>query len=109
VPVIVPVLYDTLLGIAFLYYWPTLLALVSREAPPKLRATLMGGLFLSMFVADFIIGWLGSLYERLTPSQFWLLHAAIAASGGTLVWLLRRPIEAVLARADRQRGSAAAP
>jgi POT family proton-dependent oligopeptide transporter len=33
VPILVPVLYDVLLGVAFLYYWPTLLALVSRAAP----------------------------------------------------------------------------
>ena len=32
-PVLVPVIYDILLGIGFLYYWPTLLALGSRAAP----------------------------------------------------------------------------
>src|SRR5881392_3877946 len=36
-----PVLYSSGLGISFLYYWPTLLALVSRAAPAKVNATLM--------------------------------------------------------------------
>jgi hypothetical protein len=34
VPLFAPVFYDVLLGVAFLYYWPTVLALVSRAAPP---------------------------------------------------------------------------
>ncbi|HKS91306.1 MAG TPA: hypothetical protein VJQ83_05205, partial [Tepidiformaceae bacterium] len=101
VPLWVPFLYDTVLGVAFLYYWPPLLALVSREAPPKLRATLMGGVFLSLFFGNLAIGWLGGLYERMTPAQFWALHAAISAAGGLLVVVLRGP----LARAfgDRER------
>ena len=37
-----PFLYCAGLGIAFLYYWPTLLALVSRTAPAKVNATMMG-------------------------------------------------------------------
>src|SRR5438477_2218393 len=36
-----PFLYSAGLGISFLYYWPTLLALASRAAPAKLSATLM--------------------------------------------------------------------
>ena len=35
------------MGIAFLYYWPVLLALISQAAPAKMNATLMGGAFLS--------------------------------------------------------------
>jgi len=101
VPVWVPFLYDVVLGIAFLYYWPPLLALVSREAPPRVRATLMGGVFLSLFVANLAIGWLGSLYEHLTPLQFWALHAAIAAAGGLLVTLLHRPLSVIFGATQR--------
>jgi len=98
VPVLVPVAYDVLLGVAFLYYWPTLLALVSRAAPPRVRATLMGTVFLSLFIANFIVGWLGGFYERLSPLQFWAMHAAIAAVGGVLVLIFGRRLERVLAR-----------
>ena len=95
VPAIVPVMYDVLLGVAFLYYWPTLLALVSREAPPRLRATLMGSVFLSLFASNFVIGWLGSLYEQMSPLRFWAMQSAVAAVGGVLVLLLCRPLERV--------------
>jgi POT family proton-dependent oligopeptide transporter len=97
VPAIVPVLYDVLLGVAFLYYWPTLLALVSREAPPRVRATLMGTVFLSLALANVLLGWVGSLYGRMTPLQFWALEAGVAAVGGVLAMLLTRPLERVFA------------
>ncbi len=66
-----PFLYCAGLGIAFLYYWPTLLALVSRTAPPKVNATMMGIAFMSLFVTNNVIGWIGGLYERMSPTQFW--------------------------------------
>jgi proton-dependent oligopeptide transporter, POT family len=96
VPAIVPALYDALLGIAFLYYWPTLLALVSRKAPPRVRATLMGAVFLSLFVSNIVIGWLGGFYEKMTALQFWAMQAAIAATGGVLATLLSPGLERVL-------------
>jgi POT family proton-dependent oligopeptide transporter len=45
-----------ILGIAFLYYWPTLLALVSRAAPARVNATMMGIAFMSLFLANVLIG-----------------------------------------------------
>lgn len=89
---IVPIVYDVLLGIAFLYYWPTLLALVSRAAPVSVKATMMGAVFLSLFVSNTLVGYLGSLYERMTPAAFWAIHAGIAATGGVLAFALKRPL-----------------
>lgn len=96
-PVLVPIVYDILLGIGFLYYWPTLLALVSRAAPPSIKATLMGAVFLSLFVGNSIIGWLGGFYEQMTPAGFWSMHAGIAATGGVLAIVLSRPLKRALA------------
>jgi len=96
VPVLVPILYDTLLGVAFLYYWPTLLAAVSRNAPASVRATLMGAVFLSSFVGDLALGWLGAFYDSMLPAAFWAMHAGIAAVGGILAFGLKRPLKALL-------------
>jgi POT family proton-dependent oligopeptide transporter len=92
VNVIYPIMYDFLLGVAFLYYWPTLLALVSRAAPAGLKATLMGVVFLSLFVSNILVGWIGGFYEHLGPAMFWGLNTAIAAVGGTLAMLLNKPL-----------------
>ena len=96
-----PFLYSALLGISFLYYWPTLLALVSRAAPAKVNATLMGLAFMSLFISNNLIGWIGSFYEKMTPAEFWAMHAAIGAMGGLLVVLFGRRLSRMLHPARR--------
>ena len=84
------------MGIAFLYYWPTLLALVSQAAPAKVNATLMGLAFMSLFISNNLVGWIGGFYEKMIPAEFWAMHAAIAAGGGLLVVLFGRRLNRVL-------------
>ena len=98
VNVIYPIIYDIILGVAFLYYWPTLLALVSRAAPTGLKATLMGCVFLTLFISNILIGWIGGFYEHMTPAMFWAMHAAIAGVGGLLAMLLNKPLTRRLQR-----------
>ena len=93
---ICPFLYSAGLGISFLYYWPTLLALVSRAAPAKVNATLMGLAFMSLFISNNLIGWIGGFYEKMRHVEFWAMHAAIAAGGGLLVVLFGRRLGRVL-------------
>jgi POT family proton-dependent oligopeptide transporter len=87
-----PFLYSVGLGISFMYYWPTLLALVSRAAPARVNATLMGFAFMSLFISNNLIGWLGGFYEKMSPAGFWAMHAAIGAAGGLLVLLFGRTL-----------------
>jgi POT family proton-dependent oligopeptide transporter len=97
-----PVLCAVGMGVGFLYYWPTLLALVSRTAPARVNATMMGISFLSLFLSNNMIGWLGGFYEKMSPASFWLLHAAIAATGGLLILLFGRRLSSELNRATAQ-------
>jgi POT family proton-dependent oligopeptide transporter len=109
--VLAPFVYDVLLGIAFLYYWPTLLALVSRASPPQIKSTMMGVVMLSLFVANNIVGWVGGLYEKMTPAAFWGLNVAIGVAGGLVLLALGRPLERLLAThepVDSARRSGAA-
>lgn len=80
-----PVVYCIGVGIAFLYYWPTLLAMVSRAAPARVNSTMMGIAFLTLFIANLLVGWIGRFYEAMGPIAFWALHAAIGAGGLLLV------------------------
>lgn len=77
------------MGLAFIFYWPTFLALVSRTAPAKVNSTLMGGAYLSFFIGNIIMGWVGTLYEKMSPEAFWGLNAAIPAAGALIVLLLK--------------------
>jgi POT family proton-dependent oligopeptide transporter len=92
-----PLLYYATLGIAFLFYWPTTLALVSRSAPAPVNATMMGLAYITYFFTSIAIGRLGGFYEPLGPSMFWLMHAAIGAGGGVAVLLFGRMLTKALA------------
>lgn len=100
VSVLYPLVYEVLLGIAFLHTWPTLLALVSRAAPPAINATLLGCVFLTLFVAGLLIGAIGGSYERIGPTLFWAVNAGIAAAGCAATLVLIRPLHRVLPRPD---------
>ncbi|MEO5493880.1 MAG: peptide MFS transporter [Sphingomonas sp.] len=84
------------MGIAFLYYWPVLLALISQAAPAKINATLMGGVFLSFFAGSVIAGWVGSFYDQMNPAVFWSVDAAIAIGGGLVALALAGPLNRAL-------------
>jgi proton-dependent oligopeptide transporter, POT family len=96
VPWIWPVLFCAMQGVAFMFFWPTLLALVSRAAPPRINATMMGATFLTLFVANNLIGRIGTYYEKMTPSAFWALHAAIGITGGILALVFGRTLGRIL-------------
>ena len=85
-----------MMGLAFLFYWPVTLALVSRTAPAPVNATMMGVAYMTLFVASNIMGRLGGLYETLPPAMFWGLHAAVAAAGGVAVLVFGDAITRVL-------------
>ena len=82
-----------LMGVAWMYYWPTTLALVSKAAPPALGSTLMGVAFLSPFIGHVLAGWIGSYFDQMTPTRFWIIDAAIALAGAALILLFRRPLQ----------------
>jgi POT family proton-dependent oligopeptide transporter len=83
-------------GVGWVYQWPILFALVSRAAPAKLKGTMMGVTYVSLFASAILVGWIGGYYERMSPAQFWAMHAAIAASGGLLLLLFGRQLNRAL-------------
>lgn len=77
------------------------MSLISRAAPPGLNTTMMGVFYLSYAGGNFIVGGLGTLYERMTPAAFWLTHAAIAAGSVVYLAVLGGWLKRVLAPAAR--------
>ena len=84
------------MGIAFLWYWPVLLALVSQAAPAKVNATMVSGSFLALFAGSVLMGWIGSFYGEMHPALFWSIDAAIGLAGGLIFLLLGRPLSRAL-------------
>jgi POT family proton-dependent oligopeptide transporter len=98
---LVPLLGFTLIGVGFIYYWPTLLGLTTRVSPQRVQATMMGVVFLSLFASYSFVGWLGQQYEKMPADRFWLLHAGIGLAGAALALVLKRPLERALAAPGR--------
>jgi proton-dependent oligopeptide transporter, POT family len=84
------------MGVAFMWFWPILLALISQAAPSRFKSTLMGGAYLSLFVGSTLMGWVGSFYDQMSNAAFWTLDAAIALGGGLLIFLVRKPLQRLL-------------
>ena len=76
------------------YGWaePPLQALVSRDAPSSVAATMMALLSVSLMIAFFIIGWMGRFYEPLGAPLYWVLLAAISGAGALFMVVFRKPI-----------------
>ena len=108
VSVLFPLVYNILHGIAFIYYWPTLLGLVAGAAPTKLKSTLMGVAFISLSISYSVIGTIGRYYETMSPTNFWLLHAGICACGVVLALVFGKPLMKVLRSAEAKQEGAAA-
>ena len=79
-------------GMAFMWYWPVTLAIVSALAPPPVKSTLMGAAFIALFIGTVIMGWVGSFYDQMSPAAFWTLDAAIALGGALLILVVRAPL-----------------
>ncbi|MFA6031511.1 MAG: peptide MFS transporter [Myxococcota bacterium] len=92
VSILFPLAAFFLSGIAFMYQWPTALALVSRRAPRKINALMMAGAYLTLFVVGIGAGYIARFYEPLGDMAFWVLQAGISAAGAVLVLLFGGPI-----------------
>jgi POT family proton-dependent oligopeptide transporter len=96
VPLLWVLAFFLMLDFSFIWGEPPLRALVSRYAPARQATTLMSLSIMSIAVSSLTAGWLGRFYETLPPSQFWLLHAAIAATGLVAAILLNPIISRLL-------------
>jgi proton-dependent oligopeptide transporter, POT family len=91
-----PFLYCIGLGLTFIYYWPAMLALVSRAAPARVNSTMVGLVFVNLFVTNLLVGWIGGRYERMSPMNFWSLHAAMGVAGGLVLMAFGRGLTRAL-------------
>ena len=77
-----PVAFHFLNSIAFAHILPIGLALFAKYAPKAINATVIGLYYLSFFAANTMVGKIGGFLEKWPTTNFWLLHAALAAGAG---------------------------
>jgi POT family proton-dependent oligopeptide transporter len=74
------------IGESFGYLWvvPVAIAFYTRTAPKPVNAMMVGVYYLAIFAGSLISGRLGGLYETLSPTAFWNLHAGLVAAAGVI-------------------------
>ncbi|PRC91575.1 peptide MFS transporter [Solimicrobium silvestre] len=82
--------FEVLNSLGFANIFPVGLALYARAAPKAVAGTIMGVYYLHLFMGNNLVGWLGGLLERLSGTQFWLLHAALVGTSMALVYAIAR-------------------
>ena len=77
-------------SIGFVNVFPVALALYARAAPAALSATIIGIFYLHLFAANNLVGWLGTLFEKMPATDFWLLHAGLVGAAGVIFLIAGR-------------------
>ena len=99
-PLVWIVISNFAISFGYLHVQPVAIALFARTAPKPVNAMMIGVYFLAIFLGSIVSGRLGGLYESLSATQFWLLHAALAGLAGLIFLalgpLLRRELPASL-------------
>jgi len=83
-----------------LYVSPIGLALVTKVAPARIVSMMMGLWLLSYAVGNFIAGYIGSLWDKMSMSSFFTLAAVIPIVAGIAIWAVSKPLRPILERAQ---------
>ncbi|WP_374594753.1 peptide MFS transporter [Sphingosinicella sp.] len=84
-----PVAFHVINSIGFAHMLPVSLALFAKLAPKAINATVIGLYYLAFFTANALVGWIGGFYETMRTTEFWLLHAGLAAGAGVVFVLFK--------------------
>jgi POT family proton-dependent oligopeptide transporter len=95
--------FHVLNSMGFANVFPVSLALYARAAPAALSATIIGIFYLHLFAANNLVGWIGGLLEKMSATQFWLVHAALCGTAGIIFLVAGRFFGHLLAPGDNEQ------
>jgi POT family proton-dependent oligopeptide transporter len=76
-----------------LYLSPIGLSLVTKVAPARLVSMLMGMWFLSSFFGNYLSGYIGTYYEKMSHESFFLLLTILGVATGAAIFALQSPLK----------------
>ena len=84
-----------MITIAELYVSPIGLSLVSKVAPAQALSLTMGLWLGTSFLGNLMSGWLGSFWDSMGKTLFFLMVALIAVLASVGTWVCYQPLKAV--------------
>jgi proton-dependent oligopeptide transporter, POT family len=88
--------YFVVITLGELYISPIGLSLVSKVAPARHLAMMMGVWLATSFTGNFLAGYLGTFWSSMEKPAFFVMIAAIAGAAGVAMLLFNRPLRAAL-------------
>lgn len=76
-----------------LYLSPVGLSLVTKVAPPQLVSMMMGMWYMSNFFGNYLTGYLGTFYEKMSHASFFLMLAGLSVGAGLAMFALNKPLQ----------------
>jgi POT family proton-dependent oligopeptide transporter len=76
-----------------LYLSPIGLSLVTKVAPARLVSMLMGMWYFSNFFGNYLTGYLGTYYEKMSKEAFFSMIALLAVVAGAAIFALQKPLK----------------
>jgi proton-dependent oligopeptide transporter, POT family len=101
------VAFHVINDLGFANFLPVSLALYSRAAPKGLSGIMVAIYYLQLFLANMIVGYLGSLLGLMPAAEFWLLHAGLMAVSAAILILVRSSAGRLLAPSYHHSSEAA--
>lgn len=94
------------LTIGELYLSPVGLSFVTKIAPARLVSMLMGVWYLANFFGNYLSGYLGTFWEKMPRSQFFVMLTVLGLSSAALMFAIGRPLNRIVGKHDRQESAA---
>jgi POT family proton-dependent oligopeptide transporter len=98
-PLAVLIAFHIVNELAYANVLPVTLSLYAGASPKSLTATMISVSYLQFVITNFLVGWVGSFYEKMDHTAFWLLHAGFGAVSAVAIVALYRPLSRAFAPA----------
>lgn len=85
-----------ILTIGELYLSPIGLSLVTKVAPARVVSMMMGMWFMANFFGNYLTGYLGTFYEKMSRESFFAILCALAIGAGLAILGLSKPLKAAV-------------
>ena len=90
-----------IITIGELYLSPIGLSFVTKIAPARMVSMLMGVWFLANFFGNYLNGYLGTFYEKMSHVQYFTMLLVMGIVAGAAMLVLSRPLDKIVLKHDR--------
>ena len=84
-----------------LFLSPIGLSFVTKVAPARIVSMMMGVWFLANFIGNYMSGYLGTYWEKISHQQFFILMTAIGVIAGLVLFIMSKPLDKIVSAHDR--------